>query len=378
MSELDDFQSLFLCDIPLIDVRAPIEFAKGSLPSAVNLPLLDDSERAAVGICYRRSGQAAAERLGYELVCGSIKAERIEAWQAFARRHPDGALFCFRGGLRSEITQQWLADAGIKYPKIKGGYKALRQWLMQQTNTLLSASPLLLVGGQTGVAKTQLLNEGHGGYPIPGSIDLEGLANHRGSAFGRRITDQPTQIGFELALGVALVQRNAHSHPYLILEDEGRLIGRCALPDALQAARVEADWVRVEASLPERVNHSYNSYILSNFQEYLDQGEEDAFEVFAAGLLTALERIQKRLGGKRHGALRSVMRDALLSHRRGDPEQHKLWIEALLTEYYDPMYEHQMRQRSQPPIFRGSQRETAEFLLAQCSPDSFTNTTGNS
>ena len=88
MSELDDFQSLFLCDIPLIDVRAPIEFAKGSLPSAVNLPLLDDSERAAVGICYRRSGQAAAERLGHELVCGSVKAERIEAWQAFARRHP--------------------------------------------------------------------------------------------------------------------------------------------------------------------------------------------------------------------------------------------------------------------------------------------------
>ncbi|MEK9919756.1 MAG: tRNA 2-selenouridine(34) synthase MnmH [Luminiphilus sp.] len=378
MLAIDDFRALFLGNTPLIDVRAPVEFAKGSLPFAVNLPLLNDSERAAVGTCYRHSGQAAAVSLGHELISGSVRDERVGRWIQFANKHPEGALFCFRGGMRSEISQQWLAEAGINYPRIKGGYKALRQWLMNQTDTLLASSALLLVGGQTGVAKTQLLNQGHGGCPIPGSIDLEGLANHRGSAFGRRITDQPTQIGFELALGMALVQHNADNHPFLILEDEGRLIGRCALPDSLQAARIEADWVRVEASLSERVDHSYDCYILGNFQEYLDSGEEQAFEIFAEGLLAALERIRKRLGGKRHDAMRDVMHAALLSHRRGDPEQHKLWIEVLLAEYYDPMYEHQMRQRIKPPIFRGNQTEVAEFLVSQRPPDSFTDVAGNS
>ena len=103
-----------------------------------------------------------------------------------------------------------------------------------------------------------------------------------------------------------------------------------------------------------------------HLQEYVDIGEPQAFDIFSKDLITSLERIRKRLGGQRFKELRRIMLDALLSHRRGDPEQHKLWITALLTEYYDPMYEHQMKQRDLPPIFRGNQREVTEFLLAQC------------
>ena len=368
MEEVDDFQALFANKTPMIDVRSPIEFLKGSLPTAVNLPLMEDNEREAVGICYQQSGQNAALLLGHELVNGDVKAARLANWRQFAEQHPEGALFCFRGGLRSEITQQWLAEAGIHYPRIAGGYKAMRQWLSQQTDKTLASSSLLLVGGQTGVAKTRLVNEGFAGHPIPGSIDLEGLANHRGSAFGRRIEAQPTQIGFELALGVALVMQNATSHRFLILEDEGRLIGRCALPASLQIARQQADWVRVEASLADRVSHSYDNYILGNLREYEEIGEPRAFELFSEDLIAALQRIRKRLGGKRHAELHQMMLDALLSHRRGDPEQHRPWIEALLTDYYDPMYEHQMRQRSRPPLFRGNQQEVTEFLLAKSAP----------
>ena len=364
MPELDNFQALFTGDTPLLDVRAPIEFAKGSLPRAVNLPLMEDAEREAVGICYQQSGQAAAVQLGHELVTGAIKEARVARWKEFAETNPHGALFCFRGGLRSEITQQWLAEAGISYPRIKGGYKSIRQWLIQKTDTIIASSSLLLVGGQTGVAKTRLLNEGNAGRPIPGSVDLEGLANHRGSAFGRRITAQPTQIAFELALGVALVQQQSGNHRFLILEDEGRLIGRCALPQPIHASRAQADWIRVEASLAERVDHSYDNYILGNLQEYINIGEPRAFEVFSDDLVAALEKIRKRLGGKRYHELHQIMLDALINHRRGDPEQHKLWIEALLTDYYDPMYEHQMKQRALAPIFRGTQREVTEFLLS--------------
>lgn len=364
MPELDNFQALFTGDTPLLDVRAPIEFAKGSLPRAVNLPLMEDAEREAVGICYQQSGQAAAVQLGHELVTGAIKEARVARWKEFAETNPHGALFCFRGGLRSEITQQWLAEAGISYPRIKGGYKSMRQWLIQKTDTIIASSSLLLVGGQTGVAKTRLLNEGNAGQPIPGSVDLEGLANHRGSAFGRRITAQPTQIAFELALGVALVQQQSGNHRFLILEDEGRLIGRCALPQPIHASRAQADWIRVEASLAERVDHSYDNYILGNLQEYINIGEPRAFDAFSDDLVAALEKIRKRLGGKRYHELHQIMLDALINHRRGDPEQHKLWIEALLTDYYDPMYEHQMKQRALAPIFRGTQREVTEFLLS--------------
>ena len=111
--ELDNFQAIFSKDTPLLDVRSPVEFAKGSLPAAVNAPLMEDTEREAVGICYQQSGQAAAIKLGHELVSGAIKEARVARWKQFAEANPQGALFCFRGGLRSAISQQWLSDVGI-------------------------------------------------------------------------------------------------------------------------------------------------------------------------------------------------------------------------------------------------------------------------
>lgn len=365
MTEIDDLQTLCLSDIPLIDTRSPSEFAKGSLPSATNLPLMNDEERAAVGICYQRRGQDAAVQLGHELVTASKKAERVALWKGFAERNPQGALFCFRGGLRSSITQQWLSEIGIDYPRIRGGYKALRRWLMSQSDDIFESSRIILLGGRTGVAKTRALNEGRDGEAVPGSLDLEGLANHRGSAFGKRTSEQPTQIGFELALGIALVKHRSQNQPHLILEDEGRLIGRCALPLSLQVARQHADWVRLEASLDDRIQHSYENYILSNLRELNVNDSENGFSAFSAGLLDALTRIQKRLGGQRYQALKAIMTDAIECHRQGDPEQHKHWIASLLTDYYDPMYDYQMEKRNRPPVFAGSESAVADYLLAR-------------
>ena len=365
MTEIDDLQTLCLSDIPLIDTRSPSEFAKGSLPTATNLPLMNDEERAAVGLCYQQQGQDAAVQLGHELVTASKKAERVALWKRFAEHNPHGALFCFRGGLRSSITQQWLAEIGIDYPRIRGGYKALRRWLIAQSDDTFESSHIILLGGRTGVAKTRALNEGKDGDPLPGSVDLEGLANHRGSAFGKRTSEQPTQIGFELALGVALVKHRSQHHPHLILEDEGRLIGRCALPLSLQAARQQADWVRLEASLDDRIQHSYENYILSNLDELNVNDSANGFNAFAAGLLDALDRIQKRLGGQRYQTLKGIMTDAIERHRRGDPEQHKHWIALLLTDYYDPMYDYQMEKRNRPPVFTGSESAVADYLMAQ-------------
>ena len=363
MTELDDFASLLRGDTPLIDTRSPVEFAKGSLPTAINLPLMTNDEREAVGTCYKEQGQEAAVRLGHELVSGDRKAGRVEAWQIFASQHPEGALFCYRGGMRSEIAQRWLQDAGVDYPRIKGGYKAMRRWLSESTDQLIEQTPLLLLGGPTGAAKTRILNEGNRGEPIPGSVDLEGLANHRGSAFGRRVTEQPTQIGFELALGVKLLKHRHAGSARLILEDEGRLIGRCALPLSLQAVRQDADWVQLDASLEARVEHSYENYILQNLEDLMPQDATRAFDHFATGLLASLERIQKRLGGQRYAELKAIMQDALVAHEAGNPETHKAWISELLTGYYDPMYEYQMNNRAKAPLFRGTESEVTEYLI---------------
>jgi tRNA 2-selenouridine synthase len=366
MDEIDDLASLFLRDIPLIDTRAPVEFNKGSLPLAINLPLMIDAEREAVGICYQQQGQAAAIRLGHELVNGELKADRLNQWIRFTQQHPDGALFCFRGGLRSEITQNWLKEQGIRYPRIRGGYKAMRRWLINAVEKTCANTPLLLLGGKTGSAKTRVLNEGFMGNPITGSIDLEGLANHRGSAFGKRVTAQPTQISFELAVGIEMAKRYAEDPSRLILEDEGRLIGRCALPLPLQAARHHADWIQLEVPLEDRVQHSYDNYILSNLEEMLPPSADwaTAFNEFERGLLDALSRIQKRLGDTRYRALHADLTAALSSHRLGDPEPHKKWIEVLLTQYYDPMYNYQMAKRVQAPIFRGNESEVIGYLTA--------------
>jgi len=363
MTDINDLKSLLRDDTPLIDTRSPVEFARGSLPTAINLPLMTNDEREAVGTCYKEHGQDAAVRLGQELVSGGRKAKRVEAWQAFASQHPDGALFCFRGGMRSEIAQRWLRDTGVDYPRIKGGYKEVRRWLIESTDQLIEQVPLLLLGGPTGAAKTRLLNEGNGGQPIPGSVDLEGLANHRGSAFGRRVTEQPTQISFELALGIQLLKHQHAEYQRLILEDEGRLIGRCALPLSLQAARQDADWIQLDATVDTRVEHSYENYILQNLEDLTSQNATRGFDQFATGLLDSLERIQKRLGGQRYAELRAIMQDALVAHERGNPEAHKAWIRELLTGYYDPMYEYQMNNRARPPLFKGTENEVNEYLL---------------
>ncbi|MCK5574536.1 MAG: hypothetical protein KAI28_01925, partial [Sphingomonadales bacterium] len=104
--DTNDYKRLFLEGAALVDVRAPVEFAKGSFPTAINLPLMMDDEREKVGICFKKQGQDAAIALGHELVHGDVKAARIKAWKDFAAQNPEGYMFCFRGGLRSQTSRQ--------------------------------------------------------------------------------------------------------------------------------------------------------------------------------------------------------------------------------------------------------------------------------
>ncbi|MBL6694321.1 MAG: tRNA 2-selenouridine(34) synthase MnmH [Luminiphilus sp.] len=371
MSRLDSstFEQLFLEDRPLIDTRAPIEFQRGSFPSAVNIPLMTDDEREQVGICYKEQGEQAAVALGHKLVSDTTKEERIAAWIEQVKRQEHAALFCFRGGLRSQTVQSWLATSGYQVPVVNGGYKALRSYLLASLEECVSQLNLIVIGGRTGVAKTALLNQAYDTLSCP-VVDLEGLAHHRGSAFGKRAESQPTQINFENHIAIELLKLRACGHQQMIMEDESRLIGRCALPLTLQEKLREAPLVILEASLEDRVHHSWENYILSNYREQvaLCNSDEVAFTAFADSLKLSLGNIRKRLGGARHQELAKVLEAALLAHQQGDPEPHKQWIEVLLRDYYDPMYDYQLKSKQRHVVFRGNFTEVLEFLSQSINP----------
>lgn len=356
--DTEDFARLFLTDTPMMDARAPLEFTKGAFPHAVSLPLMTDDERAQVGTCYKQHGQAAALALGHQLVAGAVKQQRLEQWLSFARNNPDGYLYCFRGGLRSQIVQQWMQEAGCAYPRIIGGYKAMRRFLIDRQEQIVAASRFCIVAGHTGCAKTDLLNS------LDNSIDLEGLAHHRGSSFGKRPAGQPAQIDFENTLAIALL-RQSHAHPEqrILLEDESKLIGRCVIPLQLRERMAVAPIIIVSASLEQRVEHSFRNYILHKLLEWQQSlGAEAGFSAFSADLSDSLQRIQKRLGGVQFQRIDALLQQALAEQQQGDSSLHREWIKILLSEYYDPMYAYQLKSREALVEFSGSAEQVREYL----------------
>ncbi|PKM05154.1 MAG: tRNA 2-selenouridine(34) synthase MnmH [Gammaproteobacteria bacterium HGW-Gammaproteobacteria-6] len=356
----DDYRRLFLDRVPLMDVRAPVEFAKGAFPGVINRPLMLDDERQQVGTCYKSSGQQAAIDLGHKLVQGDIKEARVAAWRAFAKANPDGYLYCFRGGLRSQITQQWLAEAGIEYPRVLGGYKAMRRFLIDSLEAKIASSSLFIVAGLTGTGKTEVIKA------LDNSLDLEGHAHHRGSSFGRHATAQPGQIDFENALAIEALRVDEAGHHGLVLEDEGRMVGSCSVPIDLFRAMQEAPLVWLEDSFDNRVTRIMADYVvdmLAEFEALMPGQPEQAFAALSEHLRTGLQRIQKRLGGESYQYIALLMQQALdAQERHGNVHLHRGWIEALLKRYYDPMYAYQRQAKEARVIFSGDQPAIIEFL----------------
>lgn len=359
--DVSDYRALFLRDGSMIDTRAPIEFAKGAFPGAVNLPLMTDAERARVGTCYKQRGQEAAIELGHQLVHGAIRSQRIEAWAAFARAHPDGCLYCFRGGLRSQIVQQWLKEeAGIEYPRVVGGYKAMRGFLLQTLQNAMAECRYVVLGGMTGTGKTEVLGQ------LGNGLDLEAHANHRGSSFGKRATAQPPQIGFENSLAIDILRKRHAGWHAFVVEDESHSIGSCSVPVALYQGMQSSPVVWLEDSLENRVNRIVADYVVDLRAEFVARlGEEEGQSLFSRRLRQSLDDIGKRLGGERHRKLATAMDLALAEQvRSGSIESHRAWIEPLLKEYYDPMYGHQRRLKASRIVFSGDRTAVLAYLRA--------------
>lgn len=358
-SDTADYRSVFLSGVPLMDTRAPVEFRQGAFPNTVNLPLMTDIERQKVGTCYKHKGQQAAIELGHKLVAGKAKQERIAAWAAFAAANPDGYLYCFRGGLRSQIAQQWLqTEAGITYPRITGGYKAMRNFLLQTLEAALTECQFLVVGGMTGTGKTEVIAR------FRHALDLEGYANHRGSSFGKRATPQPPQIAFENLLSVDILKKRAAGFSHFLLEDESHLIGTCSLPQPLHAGMQQFPLVWLEDTIDNRIERILRDYVVDLSGEFIAlHGEENGFHCFAERLLKNLTSITRRLGNERYQQLSVIMQQALDEQRlHGELGLHRVWIERLLAEYYDPMYAHQRQSKAARIVFAGDKTAVTAYL----------------
>jgi tRNA 2-selenouridine synthase len=358
----DNYRQLFLDDAPLLDVRAPVEFNQGAFPTSQNIPLLDDDQRQQVGTCYKNHGQDAAIELGWKLAPEHIQQHRITAWKAHIEKHPEGYLYCFRGGLRSRLSQQLLKQSSVDYPLITGGYKAMRRYLIDSLEEKTTTLPMMLICGRTGSGKTLVVNQ------AKHAIDLEGLAHHRGSAFGGQTLPQPTQIAFENSLSIAVLKHHVQSTSHLFLEDEGKLIGKVCLPINFLTKMRQSPFILLETPIEERIKIVLKDYVTDALPTYLSQfGDSQGWLNFRQHILGNLERIRKRLGGKRYQSLFQSFSQALdESERTSQFDAFRPGIEILLTDYYDPMYDYQQSLREGKACFQGGQLEMNEWIATQC------------
>ena len=361
LSESAFLTSLFTCDIPLMDVRSPGEFEHGAFPCAYNLPVLDNEQRAQVGTCYKQTGQNDAIALGHKFLSGQTLANRTQAWIEFAQQHPQGYLYCARGGMRSHKVQERLKQQGIDYPLIPGGYKTLRRFLLNTLDQAEEKFEFITLGGPTGSGKTHFLHSFQ-----DNKIDLEGLAHHRGSSFGKRVQPQPTQINFENALAIALLKAEARGIKTLILEDESKLIGRRCLPVNFQKIIKEAPLLLLEKDIESRIKTISNDYILDNLNDYQKHhGEQKGFTLFSNDLLFNLKRISRRLGGERYAKIELMMYEAITQYQKySNKDAFYPVIQWLLVNYYDPMYNYQLTRKHQPVLLRGSTSHITQWVNA--------------
>ena len=336
-----------LSNVSNIDLRSENEFKKGSIPQSVNIPILNNDQFKKVGIEYKKNGSDAAVALGHSLVKGSLKENLIHHWTEHLKKNPECLLYCFRGGMRSEIAVKWLNECGVKVNRLKGGYKNFRNWVISQHLDIENyIKDWIIIGGLTGSGKTDFLRS------FKESIDLEQIANHRGSAFGVRDGGQPTQSNFENILTLDYLN---HKYKKLILEDESRTIGRAGLPGFWYQKMQSSKLVILKVDDDKRAENIYYEYVYDEINN--GNSEDKLLEKY----LGSLNNIKRRLGNVVYNNIKDLMKSAF---HQNEKEIHKEWILTLLTSYYDKMYSYKLDMRKDFIVHKGEIESCRDYINA--------------
>lgn len=326
VSQLADFDTV-------IDVRSPAEFAEDHVPGAINCPVLDNEERIRVGTLYKQDSPFAARKIGAALVARNIARHLDEQLSQFPKSWKP-LIYCWRGGQRSGAFTHILREIGWSARRLEGGYKSWRHHVLVNLETLPRQFDFRVVAGPTGSGKSRLLEAlAARGAQV---LHLEELAAHKGSVLGN-LPDvaQPSQKMFETRLYSALA--GLQPERPVFVEAESRRIGALRLPDALNTAIHDAPCLRIEASLPARVEFLLKDY---------------AYLCAPGHLREQLERLKEVQGKER------ILHWQTLA---GIGEYRALVVE-LLRDHYDPLYA-RSQQRNLAQLEYG-----AVFVTADLSP----------
>lgn len=334
-----------ISNVSNIDLRSEDEFKKGSIPSSINIPILTNEQFKQVGIEYKKNGSDSAVLLGHSLVKGESKKKLVRLWAEHLNENPGSLVYCFRGGMRSEIAVKWLQDYGVNVEKLVGGYKNFRSWIISQhLNIDKYKKEWIIIGGLTGSGKTEFLNL------FKESIDLEGIANHRGSAFGGKHDGQPSQVNFENILTLNYLN---HNYDHLILEDESRTIGRAGLPGFWYEKMQTSKLIILEVENDIRAENIYEEYI---YKEIKSGFSED---ILLKKYLGSLKNIKRRLGNKIYSEIKYLMENAFYNN---EEELHKEWILMILLNYYDKMYNYKLDMRKDFIVYKGTSESCKDYI----------------
>ncbi|HEY1038553.1 MAG TPA: tRNA 2-selenouridine(34) synthase MnmH [Bacteroidia bacterium] len=292
----------------IVDVRAPIEFFKGHIVNAVNVPLFDDIERAEIGTIFKQKGKETAVTRGLEIVSPKM-VSFVNQVKSLAK-NKKVYVYCFRGGMRSNSFAWLMNTSGLQAQILKGGYKAYRNHVL---NYFENPGSIILLGGKTGSGKTDVLKElGKQQYPI---VDMENLANHKGSAFGA-INEQkqnPQQV-FENNLFQKFID-NKSERPYL-LEDESQNIGYNKIPQPLWQQMKKSPIIKLNVPLELRIKKLVDDYATTDI---------DALKVCVQRIAQQLGPLNTKLCMMHlsHGQLEDVARLSLMYYDKAYDYKYK-------------------------------------------------------
>lgn len=297
-------------DLPVIDVRTPAEFSDGHISGAINIPIFSNEERAVVGTKYKQESRDTAIAQALEYIAEKTD-QYLDELQKLTHSQ-EICIYCWRGGFRSEGMGHLFQTAGKKMFRLQGGYKAYRNFVL---DSFKQKYKLIVIGGMTGSGKTEILEEI--GKTNEQMLDLEGLANHKGSAFGALgQDDQPTTQQFENDLAAQLNIFNFEQNIWL--EDESRMIGKIKIPDDLFSKIRTTIVIKIEVSKDNRINRLVKDY--ANFSK--------------TDLINSINNISRRLGGL----------NTKLAIEAIEKEDYYIATDIIL-DYYDKTYTYGLEKR---------------------------------